>query len=365
MLLRAGLIELAEGGPGPREAVPRRRADRAGRTRARSTSGVDSDLRAAMLDEVQRGWAEHGSSGHVPFAQITARISARAGAGADPGARGAGARGGGADDVEPLVDHDRLHPPTNGRQGLGQERRAELGRDPAAPRRAPAARAPCRRPACPRGTRRARSNDSSTRLDGLGVADHVLRGEERQRVADVGREVVADAGSRRRASAPARRRRGRAARARRHSGRSATPLFAAPASSAQRAASSAPAQSPARTQRLDRSDRPAPAAGRRVGEALAVAVGGAVEPLAASSGPALHQQREPRASPPRCRAASAGAAARRRRPRRASRASPSRVAAARARRRTAQSSSPVASGSGTPNLLPATIVSSGRDAQDG
>ena len=62
------------GGPGTREALPRRRAHRAGGARA-AESDATSDLRAAMLDEVQRGWAEHGTSGHFRSAQVTARIT--------------------------------------------------------------------------------------------------------------------------------------------------------------------------------------------------------------------------------------------------------------------------------------------------
>ena len=38
-------------------------------------SDATSDLRAAMLDEVQRGWAEHGTSGKFRSAQVTARIT--------------------------------------------------------------------------------------------------------------------------------------------------------------------------------------------------------------------------------------------------------------------------------------------------
>jgi hypothetical protein len=37
-------------------------------------SGYTSDLRAAMLEEVQRGWAEHGTAGTFRSAQITARL---------------------------------------------------------------------------------------------------------------------------------------------------------------------------------------------------------------------------------------------------------------------------------------------------
>ena len=66
MLLRAGLIELAEAGQGrekPYRAVARTVRVAPELLKSASTS----DLRAAMLDEVQRGWAEHGSERHVPL----------------------------------------------------------------------------------------------------------------------------------------------------------------------------------------------------------------------------------------------------------------------------------------------------------
>ncbi len=73
MLLKAGLIELAEGGHG-REKPYRAVAQTIRVAPALVTSGVASDLRAAMLDEVQRGYEKFGSEG-FRSAQVTARIS--------------------------------------------------------------------------------------------------------------------------------------------------------------------------------------------------------------------------------------------------------------------------------------------------
>src|SRR5712691_8045285 len=62
MLLKAGLIELAGGGRGREK--PYRAVARTVRVAPELlASGLTSDLRAAMLDEVQRGWAEHGAQG--------------------------------------------------------------------------------------------------------------------------------------------------------------------------------------------------------------------------------------------------------------------------------------------------------------
>jgi DNA-binding transcriptional ArsR family regulator len=74
MLLRAGLIELAEAGHG-REKPYRAVARTVRVAPALLKSDATSDLRAAMLDEVQRGWVEHGTSGKFRSAQVTARIS--------------------------------------------------------------------------------------------------------------------------------------------------------------------------------------------------------------------------------------------------------------------------------------------------
>jgi DNA-binding transcriptional ArsR family regulator len=73
MLLRAGLIELAEGTHGREK--PYRAVARTLRVAPELlASGLTSDLRAAMLEEVQRGWAEHGAEGTFRSAQVTARI---------------------------------------------------------------------------------------------------------------------------------------------------------------------------------------------------------------------------------------------------------------------------------------------------
>jgi DNA-binding transcriptional ArsR family regulator len=73
MLLRAGLIELAKGGQGREK--PYRAVARTLRVAPELlASGLTSDLRAAMLEEVQRGWAEHATEGTFRSAQVTARI---------------------------------------------------------------------------------------------------------------------------------------------------------------------------------------------------------------------------------------------------------------------------------------------------
>jgi DNA-binding transcriptional ArsR family regulator len=73
MLLRAGLIELADEGHGREK--PYRAVARTVRVAPELLkSDATSDLRAAMLDEVQRGWTEHGTTGNFRSAQVTARI---------------------------------------------------------------------------------------------------------------------------------------------------------------------------------------------------------------------------------------------------------------------------------------------------
>jgi signal recognition particle GTPase len=74
MLLRAGLIELSDAGQG-REKPYRAVARTVRVAPALLKADATSDLRAAMLDEVQRGWAEHGTSGKFRSAQVTARIT--------------------------------------------------------------------------------------------------------------------------------------------------------------------------------------------------------------------------------------------------------------------------------------------------
>jgi DNA-binding transcriptional ArsR family regulator len=74
MLLRAGLIELAEI-EGSREK-PYRAVARTIRIEPDLlASGLSSDVRAAMLDQVQRGFAEYGAVGKFRTAQLTVRMS--------------------------------------------------------------------------------------------------------------------------------------------------------------------------------------------------------------------------------------------------------------------------------------------------
>ena len=141
------------------------------------------------------------------------------------------------------------------------DRQTTVGRHARAPR-APGAPGRCRRPERPRGSL-AGLERPEHRLDRLDVADHVLRRDHRERVADVARKVVADpdlsAWTRACVQSPSSEQ--ASAAAYRPIGDSAS---AAPSPSAHRAASSAPAVA-REHQRLDRADRPAPAPGRRIG----------------------------------------------------------------------------------------------------
>ncbi len=75
MLLRAGLIALAEDGGRGREK-PYRPVARTLRVAPELlASGLTSDLREAMLSEVQHGWDEHGAKGTFRSAQVTARLT--------------------------------------------------------------------------------------------------------------------------------------------------------------------------------------------------------------------------------------------------------------------------------------------------
>ena len=110
MLLRAGLIELSERGHGrekPYSAVARtiRVAPEL------LASGLTSDVRAAMLDQVQRGWATWGPQGHFRSAQVTARITPEQALElvAELVEK---ARDSEQNDVEPLVITAVFHPPT-------------------------------------------------------------------------------------------------------------------------------------------------------------------------------------------------------------------------------------------------------------
>ena len=73
MLLRAGLIERLDT-EGSREK-PYRAVARTVRIGPELlASGLSKDVRAAMLDQVQRGWAEYGPQGLFRSAQVTARV---------------------------------------------------------------------------------------------------------------------------------------------------------------------------------------------------------------------------------------------------------------------------------------------------
>lgn len=111
MLLRAGLVALAGSGRGREK--PYRAVARTLRVAPELlASGLTTDLRAAMLDEVQRGWDEHSATGTFRSAQVTARISPE---------RALElieelvekARDVEDDDAEPIVITAALHPPTS------------------------------------------------------------------------------------------------------------------------------------------------------------------------------------------------------------------------------------------------------------
>src|ERR671937_574708 len=73
MLLKAGLIELADGGHGREK--PYRAVARTVRVAPELlASGLTTDLRAAMLEQVQSGWAKWGPEGKFRSAQVTARV---------------------------------------------------------------------------------------------------------------------------------------------------------------------------------------------------------------------------------------------------------------------------------------------------
>lgn len=73
MLLRAGLIELAEGGQGREK--PYRAVARTVRVPPELiASGSGSDVQAAMLDQVERGWGEYRAQGLFRSAQITVNL---------------------------------------------------------------------------------------------------------------------------------------------------------------------------------------------------------------------------------------------------------------------------------------------------
>lgn len=76
MLLRAGLIALVEGGGQGREK-PYRAVARTVRVAPELvSSGLGTDVRASMLDDLQRAWVSFGASGKFRITQTTLRIPA-------------------------------------------------------------------------------------------------------------------------------------------------------------------------------------------------------------------------------------------------------------------------------------------------
>ena len=74
MLLKAGLIELADNGKRGREK-PYRAVARVFRVAPELlASGGAKDVQAAMIDQVQRGWAEFARSGRFRSAQLNVRL---------------------------------------------------------------------------------------------------------------------------------------------------------------------------------------------------------------------------------------------------------------------------------------------------
>jgi DNA-binding transcriptional ArsR family regulator len=74
MLLRAGLIALVEGGHGREK--PYRAVARTVRVAPELVStGLGTDVRASMLDDLQRAWNAFGTSGKFRITQTTLRIS--------------------------------------------------------------------------------------------------------------------------------------------------------------------------------------------------------------------------------------------------------------------------------------------------
>lgn len=74
MLLRAGLIALAEGGRG-RQKPYRAVACTVRVPSALLSSALSDTVQAAMLSEVERGWAAYGPEGDFRGAQVTVRIA--------------------------------------------------------------------------------------------------------------------------------------------------------------------------------------------------------------------------------------------------------------------------------------------------
>lgn len=111
-LLRAGLIERAEGGAGrekPYRAVAR--TVRVGNDLL--AAGAAGDVQAAMLDEVTRGFAAFGPAGRYRSVQVTARLSQEQAVElmTDLAARARELEDGA---LEPIVITAAVHPPTTG-----------------------------------------------------------------------------------------------------------------------------------------------------------------------------------------------------------------------------------------------------------
>ena len=72
MLVRAGLIERADGGRGREK--PYRAVAQTIRVAPELLGTATSDIHAAMLDEVQAGWSKYGPQGRFRSAQMTVRL---------------------------------------------------------------------------------------------------------------------------------------------------------------------------------------------------------------------------------------------------------------------------------------------------
>jgi hypothetical protein len=73
MLVRAGLIRPVEGAGRAREK-PYRAVAKAIRVAPELLGTGSTDIHAAMLEEVQRGWEKFGPEGRFRSAQLTARL---------------------------------------------------------------------------------------------------------------------------------------------------------------------------------------------------------------------------------------------------------------------------------------------------
>jgi DNA-binding transcriptional ArsR family regulator len=112
MLLRAGLISLADGGHG-REKPYRAVAHTVRVAPELVSSGLGTDVRASMLDDLQRAWGSFGASGKFRITQTTVRIPAeRALRLIEDIAESV--RDEETDDAEPLVITAFLHPVRTG-----------------------------------------------------------------------------------------------------------------------------------------------------------------------------------------------------------------------------------------------------------